>query len=206
MAQRKAVATQNASKLTKLELRGRLGAPKWPRTAPGRPAPAHSTPKMRPNEGRQGSKRHPWTHQRPPRGPLRTPRGAQETPKGAQEGSKMAQEGSKTAQVESKVGPEMRKVSKVKLLKNHLFLKCFGPPGRPKMTPRGSQMVHLDPRGRQDDPDDLSNGPGDLSVTCQTGQRDLSRGLRWSRFTHLQPKSSRIGESLLSNCPEIRSP
>ena len=39
-------------------------------------------------------------------------------------------------------------------------------------------MAHLDPRGRQDDPGDLSNGPGDLSVTCQkvkvTCQGDLS--------------------------------
>ena len=39
-------------------------------------------------------------------------------------------------------------------------------------------MAHLDPRGRQDDPGDLSNGPGDLSVSCQrvkvTCQGDLS--------------------------------
>ena len=39
----------------------------------------------------------------------------------------MAQEGSEGAQVGSKVGPEMRKVAKVKLLKNHLFLLCLGP-------------------------------------------------------------------------------
>ena len=82
----------------------------------------------------------------------------------------MAQEGSKMAQVGPKVGPEMRKVAEVKLLKNHWFLLCFGPPGRPKTTPGGPQMPHLDPRGRQDDPGDLSNGPGDLSVTCQRGQ------------------------------------
>ena len=82
------------------------------------------------------------------------------------------------AQVGSKVGPEMRKVAKVKLLKNNWLYMLFGPPGRPKMTPRGPQMAHLDPRGRQDDPGDLSNGPGDLSVTCQrvkvTCQGDLS--------------------------------
>ena len=80
-------------------------------------------------------------------------------------------------QVGSKMAPEMRKVAKVKLLKNHWFLKCFGPPGGLKMTPGGPQMGHLDPRGRQegpkgrqDGPGDLSDGQGDLSVTCQRVQ------------------------------------
>ena len=53
---------------------------------------------------------------------LGKPREAQETSKGAQEGVKIAQEGSKMGQVGSKVGPEMRKMAKVKLLKNHWFL------------------------------------------------------------------------------------
>ena len=74
----------------------------------------------------------------------------------------MAQEGSKMAQQGSKVGPEMRKVTKVKLLKNHWFLHCFEPPGRLKMTPRGPQMAHVDPRGRQDDPGDLPEGSREL--------------------------------------------
>ena len=56
----------------------------------------------------------------------------------------MAQERSKIAQVGYKVGPEIRKVAKVKLFKNHSFLHCLGPPGRLKMDPRGSQMAHLD--------------------------------------------------------------
>ena len=52
--------------------------------------------------------------------------------KGAQEGAKRAQERSKMAQVGSKVGPEMRKVAKVKLLKNQWFLLCFGPLAVPR--------------------------------------------------------------------------
>ena len=113
-----------------------------------------------------GPKRAPREIKRAPRGspglpraPLRTPREAQETPKGAQEGAKMAQERSKGAQVESKVGPEMRKVAKVKLLKNHWFLLYFGHPGRLKMTPRAPQMAHLDPRGRQEGPKRTSRRP-----------------------------------------------
>ena len=77
----------------------------------------------------------------------------------------MAQVGSKMAQVGSKVGPEMRKVAKVKLSKNHLFLQCFGPPGRLKMTPRGPQMAHLDPRGLR--PKMTSR---EAPVTSQRGQ------------------------------------
>ena len=74
----------------------------------------------------------------------------------------MAQPESKMAQLGSKVEPEMRKVTKVKLLKKHSFLHCFGPPSRPKTTPRGPQMVHVDPRGRQDDPGDLPEGSREL--------------------------------------------
>ena len=61
----------------------------------------------------------------------------------AQEGSKMAQDRSKMAQVGSKVGLQIRKVAKVKLLKNCWFLQCFGPPGGLKMTPGGPQMSQL---------------------------------------------------------------
>ena len=100
-----------------------------------------------------------------------------------------------------------------KWLKNHWFLSCFGPPGRPKMTPRGPQMAHLDPRGRQEGPkrtsrrprwlvklsrwlvSDLSNGPGDLSDS-----------LRWSRAIASRPGLNGVRGSLLSNCREIRSP
>ena len=98
MAQRTQIATKMVQNRPKLELRGRPGAPKWPMTAPGGPAPVTAPPKwsqVTSQRGQEGSKRHPWTHQRPPRGVLRTPGGAQETPKGAQEGAKMAQEGSK---------------------------------------------------------------------------------------------------------------
>ena len=80
-------------------------------------------------------------------------------PRGAQEGAKRAQERSKMGQVESKVGPEMRKVAKMKLLKNHWFLLCFGPSGRLKMTPGGPQMGHEDPRGRQEGPKRTSRRP-----------------------------------------------
>ena len=129
---------QNRSLWRQVDLHQLTAPPRWPQVTSQR--------------GQEGSKRRPWTPQRPPRGALRTPRGAQETPKGAQEGSKMAQVG-------SKVGPEMRKVAKVKLLKNHWFLLCLGPPGRLKMTPRGPQMAHLDPRGRQEGPKRTSRRP-----------------------------------------------
>ena len=99
------------------------------------------------------------------------------------------------AQVGSKVGPEMRKVAKVKLLKNHWFLQCFGPPGRPKMTPRGTQMAHLDPRGRQDDPGDLSNGPGDLSVTCQRVKVTCQGDLSLSKMVPRHPGSRKTEQS-----------
>ena len=91
--------------------------------APGGPALAHSTPTSQ--RGHEGSKRGPWTLQRLPRERLRTPREAQETPKGVQEGAKRAQERFKMAQVGSKVGPEMRKVANVKLLKKPLVFNVF---------------------------------------------------------------------------------
>ena len=98
-------------------------------------------PQVTSQRGQEGSKRGPWTPQRPPRGPLRTSRKAQETPKGAQEGAKMAQERSNMAQVGSKVGPEMRKVAKVKLLKKPLVFivfRAFWPSqDDPKRTPNG---------------------------------------------------------------------
>ena len=46
----------NKENCPKLELGGRLGAPKWPMTAPGGPAPAHSTPKMAPSDLAEGSR------------------------------------------------------------------------------------------------------------------------------------------------------
>ena len=46
MTQRTQIVHKIIGKLTKFELGGRLGAPKWPMTAPGGPAPAHSAPKM----------------------------------------------------------------------------------------------------------------------------------------------------------------
>ena len=88
-----------------MELRGRLGDPKWPMTAPGGPAPAHSTPKMAPSDlpearglqegpldpprGRQGgplgrpegAKRRPREPKRAPRRPKRGPRGPKWGPK-----------------------------------------------------------------------------------------------------------------------------
>ena len=79
---------QNRSLWRQEDLHRLTAPPRWPQVTSQR--------------GQEGSKRRPWTHQRPPRGPLRTPREAQETPKGAQEGSKMAQ-------LESKVGPEIEK-------------------------------------------------------------------------------------------------
>ena len=93
--------------------------------APGGPAPAHSAPKMAPSDLPKGSRELQEAPLDPPeatKGSLRTPRGAQETPKETQEDPKMAQEGSKMAQVGSKVGPEMRKVAKVNLLKKTI---CF---------------------------------------------------------------------------------
>ena len=56
MAQRTQIAPKITRKLPKLELRGRLGAPKWPMTAPGGPAPAHSAPKMAPSDLPEGSR------------------------------------------------------------------------------------------------------------------------------------------------------
>ena len=159
-------------------------------------------PQVTSQRGQEGSKRA-----------LRTSRGAQETPKGAQEGAKRVQERSKMAQVGSKVGPEMRKVAKVKLLKNHWFLLCFGPPGRPKMTPREPQMAHLDPRGRQERPKGTSRRPRGLVRRLVRLVSDLSKGpgdlsdvLRWSRVTALRQKTNKVRGSFLSNCPEIRSP
>ena len=149
--------------------RHRNGAPEAPRWNPKdtkwSPTSATGNPKkpkvnQRSPIGSQGKPKRP-------RGAQETPGGAQETTKGAQEGAKMAQERSKGDQVESKVGPEMRKVANVKLIKNHWFLLCFGHPGRLKMTPRGPQMGHLDPRGRQEGPKRTSRRPRRL--------------VRWSR-------------------------
>ena len=60
-------------------------------------------------------------------------------------------------------------------------------------------MAHLDPRGRQDDPGDLSNGPGDLSVTCQrvkvTCQGDLSLSKMVPR--HPEPARTERGQWVL---------
>ena len=66
MVQRTQIATKMGQKSTKLELRGRLGRPKWPMAAPGRGTPAHGGPKMA------------------PRGALGTPKEAQVMPKVAQ--------------------------------------------------------------------------------------------------------------------------
>ena len=80
MAQRTQIATKMTQKNTKLELRGRLGGPKWHMAAPGRVAPAHGGPKMA------------------PRGPLGTPKRVQVAPKVAQDDAKMAQVDDKMAQ------------------------------------------------------------------------------------------------------------
>ena len=135
------------------------GAPKWPMKAPGGPAPAHSNPKMAPRDLPEGSRQLQEVPLDLPEAAKGSPWDAQRSPRDAQGGPRGRQGGSKMVQVGSKVGPEMRKVAKVKLSKNHLFLQCFGSPGRLKMTPRGPQMGHLDPRGRQEGPKRTTRRP-----------------------------------------------
>ena len=108
--------------------------------APAGPAPAHSDPEMAPRDLPEGSRQLQEVPLDPPEAPKGSPWDAQRSPRDAQGGPRGRQE---MAQVGSKVGPEMRKVAKVKLSKNHLFLLCSGPPGGLKMTPGGPQMGQL---------------------------------------------------------------
>ena len=128
-------------------------APKWPMTAPGTHAPAYSAPEMAPSDLPEGSRGLQEAPLDPPEAAKGTPLGRPGRPKRRPRGPKMGprwpKRGFKMAQVGCKMGPEMRKVAKVKLLKNHWS----------KMTPRGSQMAHLDPRGREKGPKRTSRRP-----------------------------------------------